>query len=210
MLRRFFSALAAFFILLSLACGGGGGDEEFETLEFEEVPPSPTAPVEEVVQRVGLDPEVVVRLRFLYGHQVRLAELTRLSRDLVDLVEYGSPASVNLSWVVQVHEVTQEMDDFAKRASDAGIPESQRSQYEYLFVGLLEAVDIIGYGSLRLLEGATIIGPSGRTMETLDPAARERFLIRMGEAAYFFSEGQAMVKKESSAVGAAIGRVGVR
>ena len=211
MLRYFFLMLAVITSLFAGAClFGGGGEEEFELLEFEEVPPSPTSPVAQVVAEIGLDPAVVVQLRFLYGHQVRVGGLRRMGQDLRRLADYESPAAVDLSWVIEVHAVTEEMDNFAERAASAGIPESQRKQYQYLFVDLLEAIDVVGYGSLRLLEAATVIGPSGRSLETLEPADKERFLTLMGEASYFLTEGEELVDEASKDVGAAIGRVGLR
>lgn len=190
--------------------GGGGEDLEFETLVFEDVPPTPTPPVEDVVASIGLEPVLLVRLRYLYSHQVRLETLRRLGRDLQRLVEYSSESAVGLDWVIEVHEVTEETDEVVLRATRAGIPESQRDQYEYLFVGLLRVMDVMQYGSARLLEAATVIGPSGRTLDTMNGAERERFVTLVREAERFLAEGEEMLADESKGTNGAISRLGLR
>ena len=200
-------------MLLGAGCGlfGGGEDTlEFEVIEFEESEPTPTPPVEAVVDSVGLDPATLLKLKYLYGHQVRLGTLRRVGRDLQGLLEYDDESDIGLDWVIEVHAVSQESDYLHERVKESGIPESQRDQYEYLFVGLLEVMDVVSFGSLRLLEAATVIGPDGRSLDTLDAGKREKFLTLLKEAGYFLGEGEEMVKEESLQVSSAIGRVGLR
>ena len=214
MTKSFLLAAAVLLVLMSAGCGllGGGGEEEveFTVIEFEETEPTPTPPVAEVVKTVGVDKATLVKLRYLYSHQVKLESLRRIIRDLENLGNYGDESKVGLGWVIEVHKVTQDSDDFQERVKAAGIPESQRGQYEYLFVGLLEVMDIIGYASLRLLEGATLIGPDGRMLDTLEPGERERFVTMVREARYFLGEGDGMMKNQIKVANSAISRVGLR
>ena len=209
-LGAFISAWLVGLCLTGCGLVGGGGELEFEEIIFEDVPPTPTPLVEDVVASVGLDDALLVKLRFLYSHQVRLETLRRLGRDLQSLVEYEGDENVDLEWVIEVHEVTEDGDEFVKRATRAGIPESEREQYEFLFIGLLEGMDVVQYGSSRLLKAATIVGPSGRSLETVESADKEQFLIFMREAAYFLEQADEMITEEVKSTNNAIGRVGLR
>ena len=100
---------------LVMGCGLFGGEEEFELMVFEEdvkngqrsggVSGTP-------VPELGVDREVLVEVSFLYGHQVRLERLQRVIRDLTGLTEYENRGEVDLEWVVEVHEVTREAEEF--------------------------------------------------------------------------------------------------
>ena len=213
MLERLLVILVILATLSSVGCGGmfgGEEEEEFEILEFDDAEPTPMPAVDAVIASVGIDPYVLLSLRFLYGLQVRLETLKRITRDMKGLAQYESDGEVNLQWVIDVHQVTDEVEGLAKRVKSSGIPESEREQYEYLFVGLLESIDLVEYGSLRLLAAATVLGPSGRSLETMGTGEREEFVTFVREAEFFLEDGDSRTTVEIKKVGSAIGRVGVR
>ena len=90
--------------------------------------------------------------------------LRQVIRDLNAAVEHSGPADVDLDWVIEVHQVTRESDRFFGILTSLKVPESQRDQYKHLQIGMLETIQVAGYGSDRLLAASVIVGPSGRSM----------------------------------------------
>lgn len=200
-----------------LGCGmlGFGGDEEggdgesMELIDFGDDLPTPE-PEEVVAQALSVDPESLVEIGFLHGFQVRLERLQRMVRDLESSTDYSSPSDVDLEWVADVHEVTREADEFFVELTSMSIPESQRVQYEYLYVGMLEAVQIAGFGSDRLLASAVLVGPSGRSLLNMSPAEADRFDALVREAKFFLRDAERRVEDEIGDVGDAVSALRVR
>ena len=155
---------------LSLGCGilpGFGGDSEAPELgmiEFDDDGEIVLEPEEIIARALSIDPEVLIEIRFLYYFQVRLERLRQVIRDLNSAVEHSGPADVNLDWVIEVHEVTRESDDFFRVLTSLDVPESQREQYQHLQIGMLETVQVAAYGADRILAASVVVGPSGRSI----------------------------------------------
>ena len=161
-------------LLLTLGCGllpGGDAEAgELGLIDFGDDPEftdesAPPPSLEEAVDRaLYIDPLVLIEIRFLFNFQVRLERLRRVVRDLNGVLEYSAPADVDLDWVVEVHEVTRESDDYFLALTSMELPDSQRDQYGYLHIGTLEVVQVAALGSDRLLAAAVLVGPSGRSL----------------------------------------------
>ena len=208
-----------FFLLvlsLSVGCGflGFGGDEEVGDLgliEFEDDGSSlPDEPQEAARRSLYIPPEVLVEIRFLHNLQVRMEGLRQVIRDLLSASEYSGPSDVNLDWVIEVHEVTRESDEFFKVLASVDIPGSQRAQYDYLYVGMLEIVQISGYGSDRLLAASVLVGPSGRSMVNMTSEEIDEFETLVREAGFFLNDADARVKARLKEMGRAVGGLGLR
>ena len=207
--------VALIFSLLFLGCGllgFGGGDNASQDMEiiefFDEVP---TPEVEEVVARaLTVDPEVLVAVHFLYDFQVRLEGLAQVVRDLSSMLDYSGPADVDLDWVAEVHEVTREADDYFRVLTSLRVPESQREQYEYLYVGMLEAVQISGYGADRLLAAAVVVGPAGRSMLNMSVDEVDEFETLVRESRFFLSDALERVESNMTEVGRVISSLSLR
>lgn len=216
--RPSFLLLMVFLVSLSLlGCGmlgfGGDGDESdpdsMDLIDFGDDLPTPE-PEQAVAQALSVDPESLVEIGFLYSFQVRLERLRRMVRDLDSSNEYSSPADINLEWVADVHEVTREADAFFKELTSMEIPGSQRVRYEYLYIGMLEAVQIAGFGSDRLLAAAVLVGPSGRSLPNMTPAEVDRFEALIRESQFFLRDAERRVDGEIEGVGEAVSALRVR
>ena len=188
-----------------LGCGlfGGGEEEagsgdEFELMEFEDSGPSTPPPVEEIFMRLSLKPEVLVEIRYLYSHQVVLEEMQRLSRDLKSLLDYSSLGDVNLEWVIEVHEVTAVADGLFARVIGERPPDTLWEQYEHLYVNLLDAIQVTGYGADRLLGASIKVGPSGRTLMTMPEDELADFETLVREARFYLQDGGRLIDRELS------------
>ena len=189
---------------LSLGCGmlpgfGGGdsGDGELGMIEFGDDEGEVFLEPEEIVARaLSIDPEVLIEIRFLHYFQVRLERLRQVIRDLRSAVEHLGPADVDLDWVIEVHEVTRESDDFFRVLTSLDVPESQRDQYQYLQIGMLEAVQVAGYAADRLLAASVVVGPSGRSMLNMNVEETDRFETLLREAKFFLADAERRVDRE--------------
>lgn len=154
---------------------------------------------------------VFAEIRFLYNFQVRLERLQRMVRDLNGTLEpSGGRGGYDLEWVIAVHEVTRESDDLFRTLTSLRLPESQREQYEYLYVGMLEVVQVAGYGSDRLLAAAVLVGPSGRTAQQLGAEDADRFHTLLREARFFLSDATGRIDREVEEVGRSVGGLSLR
>ena len=222
MLNRLVLLVLVPLFAMSVGCGmfGGGGDgegEEFGLMEFDSPDPGPVveslASVELEVQMPllpGFDPSVLVEVGFLYGYQVRSEALQRINRDLQSLLEYENPSAVDLEWVIEVHEVTREADVFFARMTSMEIPVSQREQYEYLYLGMLETIQVMGFGSDRVLAAAILVGPSGRSLQTMPPEESDRFLTLLRESKFYLRDAETLAERQIQDVGDAVSQVGFR
>ena len=212
-LRPFCLVFLLLFLSLSVGCGflGFGGDEEEELglIEFEDDGFVPEAP-EAALRSLYIPPQVLVEIRFLHNLQVRMEGLQQVVRDLLSATEYSGPSDVNLDWVIEVHEVTRESDEFFKVLAAMDIPDSQRAQYDYLYVGMLEVVQVSGYGSDRLLAASVLVGPSGRSMVNMTSEEIDEFETLVREANFFLSDADARSKSRLREMGRAMGGLGLR
>ena len=201
--RRIFpaAALAAVILLLCGGCFFGGGSSEPELMEFtDEEPSAPVAaPVVAEVERldVSVAPLVLERLNYIYSYQVWLETLRRAARDLRSVQESGSGGeeSPGLEWVIDVHEVTAEADRVFALFLAVELPATQAEAYFDLFVQGIEAVQVLSYGSDRLLAAALVVGPGGRTADTLDLAESVRFQTYLRESSVFLGSAEGILER---------------
>ncbi len=208
-----FLVLALSFGLGGSGCGmlglGGGGDGELGLLEFDSPPPTPK--VAEFVQlALSFDPEVLVEVQFLYEYQVRLETMERLVRDVISLLDHSNRSEIDLEWVIRVHETSKEVDAFFGQVTEVRVPDPLREDYDYLFFGLLESVQVMGYGTDRLLAAAVKVGPTGRTLQTMPPGEVDEFLVLMREADFYMKDAARRVDSQLDETGRAINSLRLR
>lgn len=184
------------------------GNGEIGMIDFGD-DPTPE-PLSVVSARVGVPPEVLVEINFLYSLQVSWESLRGINRDMQGLLEYGGPGEVGVEWVVQVHDVSHEADRLFRRLTAMGVPASQRAQYEDNYLDLLEAVRITGFGGDRVLAAALRVGPTGRTVVTMPDPEREEFLVLTRESSFYLRDAEKLIERGIERVGEAISGVGLR
>ena len=192
--------------------GDGDGEAEAESLDlidFGDDLPTPE-PDQVVAEALSVDPGSLVEISFLYNFQVRMERLQRMIRDLDSTSDYSSPSDVNLEWVAEVHEVTREADDFFRELTSLEFPDAQRIQYEYLYVGMLEAVQIAGFGSDRLLAAAVLVGPSGRSLLNMEGVEADRFDALIRESEFFLRDAERRADREIDSIRDAVSSLRVR
>ncbi len=213
--------LALVVSLFSLGCGmlGFGGDSEDDgpmgLIQFDDADP-----VEEpgvggsgdgaFVSPVSINPEVLVEIHFLYSFQVRMEGLRQVIRDLNAGLEHSGPADVDLDWVIEVHQVTRESDRFFQLLTSMDVPESQRDQYQHLQIGMLETIQVAGYGADRLLAASVIVGPSGRSMLNMSDGEVDEFETLLRESRFFLSEAESRMTRQMGEVVRAVGGLVLR
>ena len=201
----------------TLGCGllgfGGDGDSEdsleLDMIQFSDDVPTPE-PEEEVALALSIDPNILVEIHFLYNFQVRLEGLRQVVRDLHSMLDYSGPGDIDLDWVAEVHEVTRESDDYFKVLTSLDVPVSQRAQYQYLYIGMLESIKVSGYGADRLLAAAVIVGPSGRSMLNMSEEEIDAFQTLMRESRFFLSDAERLVDRRVTEVGRAVSGLRLR
>ena len=159
---------------------------------------------------LSIDPNILVEIHFLYNFQVRLEGLRQMVRDLNSMLDYSGPGDIDLDWVAEVHEVTRESDDFFKVLTSLDVPVSQRAQYQYLYIGMLESIKVAGYGADRLLAAAVIVGPSGRSMLNMSEEEIDAFQTLMRESGFFLSDAERLVDRRVTEVGRAVSGLRLR
>ena len=201
----------------TLGCGllgfGGDGDSEesldLDMIKFSDDVPTPE-PEEEVALALSIDPNILVEIHFLYNFQVRLEGLRQVVRDLHSMLDYSGPGDIDLDWVAEVHEVTRESDDYFKVLTSLDVPVSQREQYQYLYIGMLESIKVSGYGADRLLAAAVIVGPSGRSMLNMSEEEIDAFQTLMRESRFFLSDAERLVDLRVTEVGRSVSSLRLR
>ena len=201
----------------TLGCGllgfGGDGDSEdsleLDMIQFSDDVPIPE-PEEEVALALSIDPNILVEIHFLYNFQVRLEGLRQVVRDLHSMLDYSGPGDIDLDWVAEVHEVTRESDDYFKVLTSLDVPVSQRAQYQYLYIGMLESIKVSGYGADRLLAAAVIVGPSGRSMLNMSEEEIDVFQTLMRESRFFLSDAERLVDRRVTEVGRSVSGLRLR
>ena len=112
--------------------------------------------------------------------------------------------------MAEVHEVTRESDDYFQVLTSLEVPASQREQYQYLYIAMLESVQVLGYGADRLLAAAVLVGPSGRSMLNMSGEEVDAFQTLMRESQFFLSDAEALVDRRITEVGRAISGLRLR
>ncbi len=202
----------------TLGCGllgfGGDGDSEesleMDMIQFADDLPTPEPEDAAAARALNIDPDILEEIHFLYNFQVRLEGLRQVVRDLNSMLDYSGPGDIDLDWVAEVHEVTRESDDYFRVLTSLEVPVSQREQYEYLYIAMLESVQVSGYGADRLLAAAVIVGPSGRSMLNLSGEEVDAFQTLMRESRFFLSDAEDLVDRRITEVGRAISGLGLR
>ncbi len=203
-------------LLLSLGCGfipGLGGDaaaEEIGLIDFGNDDLPTPVPEEVVARALSIDPFVLVEIRFLYQFQVRLERLRRVIRDLNAAADHSDAAGIDLDWVIEVHDVTRESDAFFEHLTSVRVPESLREEYEYLHVGMLEVIQVAGYGSDRLLAASVVVGPSGRSLSSMEADETDSFETLMREARFFLMGSESRIDHQVDEVGRAVNGLELR
>ena len=187
---------------------GTVGEEEIGLIDFGE-DPTPE-PLSVVTGRVGIPPEVLIEVGYLYSLQVSWEGLRETNRDLQRLLDYGSPADVGVEWVVSVHEGSHEADELFGRLTGMGVPPSQRGQYQEAYVDLLEAVRVTAFGGDRVLAAALRVGPTGRTLSTMPGSEREEFVVLTREASFYLKDAEKLIERGLERVSDSISGVGLR
>ena len=177
------------------ACGSGGS--EFDLLIFED-DPLPDMPSE----AYGLTDkeERLVEVSYLYNQLVILESLRGKNRDLHNLSQYGAPTDVDLNWVVEVHTVTAEAEELLRRASEIEVPESLASFYQGPYLAFLELLQVMGFGSDRLLGASLEVGPSGRTLAVMPDPQVEVFERLVRESGFYLREAETNVEQQIDSV----------
>ena len=214
-----FSGLLCLLLLSSAGCLFGGADasegDEFALMEFDDEEPTPE-PVEERAESVSLDLLVLEEINYLYARQVMLEQLQKLNRDLTALQELetgrrgGQDEDIGLDWVIDVFEVVYDADELFNLVVSLPVPDYQREKHADLFISELEAVQVMSFGSARLLEAATVIGPGGREVDGLSPYEFGRFHTLVREAGYFLRDSGSLIERQLELLSATIGRVYLR
>ena len=201
----------------TLGCGllgfGGDGDSvessDLDMIQFADDLPTPE-PEDAAALALNIDPAILEEIHFLYNFQVRLEGLRQVIRDLDSMLDYSGPGDIDLDWVAEVHEVTRESDDYFKVLTSLEVPVSQREQYEYLYIAMLESVQVSGYGADRLLAAAVVVGPSGRSMLNMSGEEVDAFQTLMRESRFFLADAKALVDRRITEVSRVISGLGLR
>ena len=181
---------------------GGGVSGLDELIDFgddeAEVEAAPVAAASAPGPEAGLEiqPAFLLEVRYLIQYQVNVEALHQANRDLLALVEYGSPAEVDLEWVKDVHLVTEETEALLRRLLRFQPPTADpqaRQEYAEFETGLIDAISVIGIGSNRTLNAAVALGPSGRTLLNMSVEERANFETLVREARFYLGQADQML-----------------
>ena len=200
-------------VMAGCSFGGGAAEEEFELMAFEEeggVGDVGDGALEQpLVHDVSVEPLILEELNYLLSHQAWLETLRQLNRDMLVMLESGD-GDIGLPWVVDVHEVTRESDELFAFVLGADIPATQAPAHFEIYLSALQTVQMMAYGSDRLLASALVVGPSGRLVSDLTVDDGVRFKTYSREASFFLRDAETLLEDDLEAVGDAISNVGLR
>ena len=100
--------------------------------------------------------------------------------------------------------MTRESDAFFESLTSMRVPESLREQYEYLQIGMLEVIQVAGYGSDRLLAASVVVGPSGRSLSSMGDDETDTFETLLREAKFFLGDSQSRIDRQVEEVDQAV------
>ena len=201
--------------LLAVACGGGGEDD-FGLMTFDGEPADGSsegaagsfeAPRPSDVAVSGL---VLEEVNYLFSHQVWLESLQQLNRDMMTSLELDTEGSPGLDWVIEAHQLTRDADELYAFVLASDIPEAQRPTHFSLRLEGLRVVQVMAYGSDRLLAAALVIGPTGRVAADLSPGEYTRFQTYVREARFFLRDAERLLEDDIEELGGVISAVNLR
>ena len=185
--------LAVMLLAMGMACGG---DETFDLMSFEDLPVDTAEAAEGESFALSSKEALLVKITYLHTHLILLETMQRVNRDMQGLLEYDSKLSVDLEWVIEVHEVTADAEAFFERATRLEVPVSLGQEYTEELLAFLEIVQWAGFASDRLLAASLAVGPSGRTLQVMDREEEEEFERYVREAEFFLKRAAAAISKE--------------
>ena len=189
-------AVLALVVLTTAGCGGGG-DDEFELMSFDDF--ADEEAVAEVVDdgiRLSEKESWLVEVTHVYSQLILLETLEDMIHDMITVQEYERAQDVDLDWVIEVHEITKDAEDFFLRASRYGLPVSLEEEYDAALLVFFEAVQISGFGSDRLLAASLTVGPSGRSLQVMHQPEVETFERLTRESEYYLKSSLRMVERQ--------------
>ncbi len=192
--NRLSSAVLALSISLSVACGGG--EDEFELMEFDDVPGVQATVVAEAEFALSPKEELLIEVTYVYTHMILLETLQQINRDMQLLLEYDTKSDVDLEWVIEVHDVTAHAEEFFDRAASLKVPVSLQSKYTGSLLDFLEGMQWTGFGSDRLLAASLTVGPSGRSLQVMNRQEEEVFERFKRESEYYLRKAEATIESE--------------
>lgn len=211
LMRIFLAPLLGSLVLLGVGCFGGGG-ENFELMTFEDSGTEITesaAIQAPVVHDVAVAPLIREELNYLYRHRAWVNALVTLNRDMMSLAEESETES-GLEWVIGVHEVTREADDLFALVLGTEIPETQIPAHFEVYLGTVETIQLMVYGSDRLLASALVLGPSGRVVGDLAVEEGVRYRSLMDEANFYLGRSENSLDDNLEDVNDALSAVSLR
>ena len=192
-----------------LACGGGGDSgsgDEIALLDFG-ADPTPV-PVAERIANVGVDGVALEELSYLYEYQIGLEGLQQLNRDLDHVLKPDKgDDDVGLDWVVDVHKLVNRADHLYEVILSRNIPDRQKEAYPSYFIAELEIVQLMAFGRDRLMAAAIILGPSGRTVDSLSVPEQRDFDRLLRESGYFLRQSEQMLDRQIKVTSTALSGV---
>ena len=198
--------LAAAAVLL-VACGGSDPTPVGDIMEFDDEEPVAAAPPPPGAVPLLVDPVSLEEISYLYGHQVFLESLAQSNRDLSMLLEESRLEGAGLQWVIDTYEMDRDAQAQYEFYLTSSPPQSQFEKHLSLYQRGVQIVQVMAFGSERLLLAAVTLGPSGRSIDVMPQSDAIRFRRLAREAGYFFRDAGELIQEELGQVEQAIREV---
>lgn len=207
-MRRRFLIFVVLTLLLAMvaACGTGDAEEDDLSVDFSAFDEPEVVKVEETYTQLPGKQMRLLRVSYLSAMIHMLNDLKQNNRDLLRMAE-REPETVNLGWVVDVHLLTESLDDVLIRAVDLEVPDYMEEDFVFHHGEFLEGVQTLGYGSNRLLASSIVVGPSGRTLSNMRGDERHTFLRFLEEARFFLNDANVLLSRSQSEYRSALSRM---
>lgn len=192
--RLFILALAI--SSFGIACGGGPAADEgltfvFDETEEEAVQTAAAAEVADPFLRLVQIDDRQLRVAYLYDLWSMAQEIKRGSRTMTRLNE-GALEPVSLDWVLSVHDFHRASEEFRLRAYNYPLPEDLAADYVDLHAAFLETVQLYSHASDRMLSGALLVGPTGRTSHDMEAAQFASFQSYIAESTFYLVDTEVL------------------